>query len=133
MTDFGRDTWCRDSLRSGRYATGVELVAQNAYHRLITPRGQLRGGEDEEDYGLDLVGMLGSVANPADAAALPGQIRAELLKDERILDVAATVTSSVGGPATEWIVEVTADTDEGPFDLVISVDGLTVELLKVTD
>lgn len=130
-TSYGRDVWCDDSLRTGRYATGVRLVAQNAYHRLTTPRGMLRGGEDEANYGLDLVGLVGTAESTGLAAALPGKIQNELLKDERIEEVRATVTRSQDGPAVTYEIEIEADTSEGPFELVLSVADVTVALLKL--
>jgi hypothetical protein len=131
MTDlgFGRDTWCVEGLRSGRYASGVQLVAQNAYHRLTTPRGSLPGGEEEADYGIDLPGMVGSVVTDTDARALEQQIASELGKDARIGDVTASVIIVRNGPSTEWIVRVVAMTDEGPFDLTIKVDEVTATLV----
>ena len=129
-TDFGRDTWCRDSLRTGRYATGVELVAQAVYHRLITVRGTLRGGEEEANYGLgleDLVGFVGDV--DLLKLTLPGRIRQELLKDERILDAAATVIASSDGPAITLTITIECSTAEGPFRLVLAVGDVTVELV----
>ena len=89
-TDFGRSVWCVDSMQSGRYAVGIMSVAQNAYHRLITPTGMLG---DDPDYGLDLAGLCGSDHMPSTLASLPRRIEAELLKDERIraVDVEAKI------------------------------------------
>ena len=126
MTDFGRSVWCVDSLQPGRYAVGIMSVAQNAYHRLITPTGMLG---DDPDYGLDLAGLCGSDHMPSTLASLPRRIEAELLKDERIraVDVDATVTED--GPAATWTIEVRAHTDAGPFELVLAVGDVSVELL----
>jgi hypothetical protein len=129
---FGRDTFCVDSLRTGRFATGVRLVAQNAYHRLTTPRGQLRGGEEEQDYGLDLSEMIGGVASDADALAVQHRVRNELQKDERIGDVTVSVLVVRDAIATEYQITVVAQTAEGPFTLVVRVADVTVELLRLT-
>lgn len=129
---LGVDTYCVDSLRTGRLASELELVAQNAYHRLITPRGMLRGGDEEEDYGLDLASKIGSATPDADAAALPGQIRSELLKDRRIVDVTATVQVERAGPKTSYTIKVHGQTGAGPFDLVLAVSGVTTTLLKIS-
>jgi len=129
MTDFGRDLSCTDSLRTGRYVTGARLVAEAAYRRLTTPRGMLRGGEEEATYGLDLSELVGSVASDADAATLAGRIEAELLKDDRIESVAVTVTATREGPSTTFVVAIRATTAAGPFDLTLGVDGVTVDLL----
>ncbi len=131
-TDFGRDTSCTTELRTGRFARGARLVAEAAFRRLTTPRGMLRGGEVEAEYGLDLLGLVGSVTTKGDAAALGGRIESELRKDERIVSVVATVVEVVEGPATSWDISVEAETSAGPFALKIGVDELSVELLSIT-
>lgn len=131
MTNFGRDVSCTTSLRTGRYATGGRLVAEAAYRRLSTPRGKLRGGDDEANYGFDLSEQIGAVASNADALALGGRIRSELRKDPRIESVTATVTATRAGPSTTYVVTVQAKTSEGPFTLAVSVDEVSVELLGI--
>ena len=130
--DFGYDTSCLTALRTGRFSQGVRLVAEACYRRLTTPRGTLQGGEDESDYGLDLADMIGQASNPSTVAAMPGQIQAELQKDQRIQSCAATVTSSTVGASTSWVVTISAQTALGPFSLVLGVSGVTVSLLGLT-
>ena len=127
MTDYGRDVWCDASIATGRYATGLRLVAQNVLHRLTTPRGMLRGGEDESSFGIDLPGMIGAVVTRAQAAALPGQIQNELLKDPRVTAVEATVAVANVGPATSWTIAIRVTTMEGDFTL--AADAVTVALV----
>ena len=129
MTDFGRDLSCTDALRTVRYVTGARLVAEACYRRLTTPRGMLRGDEDEATYGLDLVDLIGSVASTTEAATLAGQIEAELLKDDRVTSVGVTVTPTVDGPATTYAIAIKGETDAGPFDMTLAVDDVSVELL----
>lgn len=132
MTEFGRDISCTTSLRTGRYASGVRLVAEAAYRRLSTPRGLLQGGEEEANYGLDLSQMIGSVSSSDVAASLPSQIDAELTKDERIDSVTSSVTSFTDGPATTWLINISCGTSDGAFSLQLSVADLRVELLRIT-
>lgn len=129
--DFGRDTSCRDAVRTTRFSSGLTLVAERCYHRLITPRGQLRGGEDEANFGIDLPGMLGRADDPAFRASLPGKIRNELLKDECVTDARAKVTRAQDGTAVTYTIEVECDTGEGPFEFVLAVADVTPELLKI--
>jgi hypothetical protein len=129
MTDFGRDISCTSSLRTGRFSTGVRLVAEAAYRRLTTPRGALRGGEEEANYGFDLLEKIGSVSTKTDAAALPGQIAAELKKDERIDDVSVTVVDTSTGPAKSFDITIVATTGLGPFSLVLAVSGVTIAMV----
>lgn len=131
-TNFGKDTSCLTALRTGRFATGARLVAEAAYRRLSTPRGTLSGGDDEANYGLDLADLIGSVSTPSAAAALPDQIQAELLKDERISAVTATVASTKTGPSVSWTISIEGTTAAGPFSLVLSVAEVTVTIIGVT-
>lgn len=130
-SNFGRDTSCTTSLRTGRFVSGVRLVGEAAYRRLTTPRGVLRGGEDEANYGLDLSELVGSVQTKADAASLPGRIENELTKDERILGANVQVTQTTDGPAVTWEIAIEGITNEGPFTLVVAASALTVDLISL--
>ncbi len=132
-SDFGRDTSCTTGLRTGRYVTGARLVAEAAFRRLTTPRGMLRGGAEEADYGLDLLGLIGSVASKGDAAALEGRIQSELSKDPRIETVTATVLETREGPGLRFQITVEATTTEGPFTLVLAASDVTVEVLSLSE
>ncbi len=131
MVDLGRDTSCTDSIKTGRFASGPRLVAEAAYRRLDTKRGSLRGGEEEANYGIQLSAYCGSTNPRADAAALPGRIRAELAKDERIgkVDVAVLIVTIGAGVGFE--ITINAETAEGPFELVLLASAVTVELLRI--
>ena len=131
--NFGTDTSCTTSLQTGRLVSGVRLVGEAAYRRLTTPLGMLLGGDDEADYGLDLAGMLGSsISTPSLAASMPAQIQNELLKDQRIDSVTATVIATTTGPSTSWLITVNAVTALGPFTLVLAVSEVTTTLLGLT-
>jgi len=129
-TTYGKDVSCTSTMRTGRLVTGARLVAEAAYRRLITPPGTLRGGEEEENYGIDLPGLVGG-SNPASlAATLPGRIRTELLKDERIVSVDAAVEL-----VAEDEIEVTIECDLSSgetFELVLSVDAVSAEIVGLT-
>jgi hypothetical protein len=131
-TDFGTDTSCTDSLRTGRLSSGVQLVAEAAYRRLITPHGMLQGGEDEADYGLDLQDLIGSSTTKSQQAAVPGQIQAELLKDQRIESVTVDMQIFTNGPSTSYQIAIEAQTGVGPFSLVLAVSDVSVELLGLS-
>lgn len=131
-TDLGKDTSCTTELRTGRYATGARLVAESAYRRLTTPRGTLRGGEEEANFGEDLTKLIGSATTKGDAASLPGRIQSELKKDERIETVDVTVTEINEGPAKTFLVRIEAETLDGPFSLKLGVSEVAVGLLGIT-
>ena len=128
-TDFGRDTLCQDSLKPGRYATKARLVGQRCYHRLITPRGLLRGGADEANFGLDLAGMCGAAVTPELEAAIGPRVKAELMKDAQVESVAVDVVKSGTPLERTWTITIDAKTAEGPFELVLAVADVTVEIL----
>lgn len=132
-TDFGRDISCTTGMRTGRFAVGNRLVAEACYRRLTTPRGSLRGGEAEKNYGLDLTELIGSVSTAFEAAALPGRIAAELKKDERVRTVQTTVTPTQNGPGVEFDIAIEVTTALGPFTLKLSVDEVSVDLLGIEE
>lgn len=119
-------------MRTGRFSSGPRLVAEAAYRRLRTKKGTLRGGDDELDYGMDLLDAIGRIATASEAAALPGQIEAELSKDERIEQVDVDVTAATVGPSTTWTVKIDGHTAAGPFSLVLNITDVTVEIIGVT-
>lgn len=132
-TNYGKDVSCTTGLRTGRYASGVRLVGEAAFRRLSTPRGTLRGGPDEENYGFDLSEKVGAASSKITIAALPGQISAELKKDERITEVEATVIASKTDSGADALdITILASTGEGPFTLQILASSLTVELVGLT-
>ena len=123
------DTSCTDSLHPGRYATALVAYGEALYRRLITPRGTLRGGEDEANYGIDLPGLIGTIGSATAAAALPGMIRSELAKDERTLDVDVTVQRTVNGPAVTYTIAIRAVSDLGVVTLRLAVSDGSAQLL----
>ncbi len=130
-TDYGRDTSCTTELVTGRLVRGARLLGEAAYRRLTTPRGMLRGGEEEADYGIDLSELIGSTSTKSAAAALPDRIRAELKKDERFESVDVRVVETTNGVSKSFEVFVEASTAEGPFTLAIAASDVTVELLGI--
>lgn len=131
--DYGRDTSCTTSRRTGRLASGRVLLGEAAYRRITTPRGMLRGGEEEESYGIDILSLVGASNPRAVAARLPGQIRDEILKDERFTDATAIVTTVQNGPAFEFLISIEIESSEGPFTLKIGVNEVSAELLGVVE
>jgi len=132
MTQFGRDLSCTDSLCASRFVSGATLVAQAAYRRLITPRGALRGGPAEENYGTDLSDYVGAPSNESTAASMHNAVVSELQKDERIHTVSVDVTRSVDGPSSTFLVSIDCTTAEGPFSLQLSVGQVTVGLIGIS-
>ena len=129
---YGVDVWCDSALSSGRLARGTRVVAQALLRRTITPRGTLRGGEEESAYGLDVAGYIGAVGYPTAVAALPGLLRAEWLKDDRVADVDVTtaVAYDAAGRIAITMSAVVVLADDGEtFDLTLRADDAGVTLL----
>lgn len=93
----------------------------------------LLGGEDEENFGLDLTELIGSASTTADAAALPGRIRSELLKDERIESVDVNIVSTVRAGVVSYIITIEAFTSLGPFTLTLAASDVTVSLVGLAE
>lgn len=133
MTDYGTDTYCLDALRTGRMASGAILVGQRLYHALITPRGALLGGPDEESFGEDLADLVGSPAGKESERAIRSKVQRAAAKDEEILSVSVdilTTTETTGAVSHE--VRISADTARGPFSLVLAVSELSISLVGLS-
>lgn len=131
---YGADTRCDSSLRTGQLDRGVTLVMRALYRRLTTPRGTLQGltdgsGDEEGAYGLDLAGYVGAVGLDIAVRALPSQIRAELLKDDRVSDVSVAVSASADGVITITIDARLSDESED-FQMTLRVQDATVVLVS---
>lgn len=132
--NFGRELSCTDGLNTGRFVTGVRLVAEACYRRLTTPRGTLRGGETEQNYGFDLAQFIGCTNARQVAASLPARITNELVKDERVESVEVDVvpTTTAAGE-TSFAISIDVVTGAGPFTLQVGIGAVTVDLLGITE
>lgn len=134
---YGRDLYCYDQVFTGRLVSGFDLLAQALFRRLTTPRGTLRGGEDEQIYGLDVLDFVGTVGTETAVAAIPDAVVAECLKDDRIERAEAKATIVRG---TDGLVMIELDVDVFPHDedtsaftLSVSVSEVSVNLIGVTE
>jgi phage baseplate assembly protein W len=124
-TDYGRDLWCVEDLNPAMVeVTGNLNLAQACARRLITPRGTLI---DDPNYGTDVRDWINDDVTQQQIATLQSAIVRELLKDERVLDVQVTVRFLTAG-TLDIVIVLTGG--NGPFQLVLSVDAVTVTLLQ---
>jgi hypothetical protein len=128
---YGQDTWCGERLVTGRLARGAQVVILALYRRLITPRGTLRGGDDEDAYGIDLAGYIGAVGYDNAVAAIPGIIRSEFLKDARVADVSidATITREANTAISivlDCVITLVDSDEEFPFSVAASATSVTL-------
>ncbi len=127
--DFGTDfSGITDLDARCSTVTGRRLLAEAIARRLSTPRGRLI---KHPDYGTDLTEYINDDIGPGDLAAMQSAIVAECLKDERVQDVDVSITAPVGGVG-EYLIELSIDDGDGPFDLTLSVGEVSVELLSAT-
>lgn len=133
MSVYGIDLSSADELDFTREVEGVELVAQDVLWRLSTPAGQGVLAFDAPEYGLDLSGMLGASLTDEAAASMPGRIRSELMKDERLLSVDVNIRTTRGAGTLAWDITIRCTTASGPFDLVfvLDADGVAKASIKI--
>jgi hypothetical protein len=144
-TGYGAEMSCTDSLRTGRIVRGARLVAEAAYRRITTPRGDLQGviesdpdlaalasSDEESAYGFDVADFVGEVGTDAAVASLPVLLASELLKDDRIqsadVDVFVEHTSSGEDNITISVDVQLVDAGES-FAFTANVAGGEVTLL----
>lgn len=131
---YGAAVWALDDMQPGRTARGAMVVLQSLYHRLITPRGMLFGGDEEDNFGLDLEGMVGSMSTSDAIAQLPGAVQNEFAKDERVAGTAVSVVPRVASDkGVELVITINVvlhDEDEA-FQLVLAVSEVTTELVGI--
>ena len=123
---YGVDLGCvlsTDSLFSS--TTGVDVVRQDAYHRLLTDSVL---GPAGDDWGYDCRRLLG--AKDSLLSAVQPLLTEVLLRDERILSATVTVSASSTGTGLRVVtVRAQCQTDAGPFDLVLSIDNVSVSTI----
>lgn len=136
-TGYGSDTWCGDSLVTGRFSRGRAHVVLALYRRLITPRGTLRplnedSNEDELDYGFDVAQFCGACDPEIAALIAPPQIAAELEKDDRVstCQVFGRYTYVSPGIAVLYFdISVTLRDDGESFTFTVKIADLETSLL----
>lgn len=125
--DYGTDLdWGADLSKTAGTVSGTKLLGQAVYHRLMTPRGSQL---DCPDDGIDLQEYLSLPMTPAQLAGVPGEVRQEILKDERIQDAEVIMTKLVDG----FKLTIRCTPAEGPdFELTLGVDAAATKLLGIT-
>lgn len=120
-TGYGTDIICDsdlDALCREEDPSAAIGVARAIFRRLTTPRGGLI---DDPEYGFDVNSLLHKAMLPQFEAAIPGIIRNEILKDERVESVDVRWTR-VGSEQFE--ISISGTCAAGPFRLVMQLtDG----------
>lgn len=106
------------SLVSGRRA-----LAESILRRLSTRRGTLL---DDPSYGDDMRLLIGK---PVDESEIEQRVLAQAFADERVRDAQAVV-SLLGEDIS---IQLTIFDREGPFQFVVAISRVTVDLLEFTE
>lgn len=109
---------------TGASVTGIAVLAQRLVLRQTTPLGSVI---DSPNDCLDIQDMLSSGMTDAEIAQLPGQIQQELVKDQEVLAVVASVTYTPSN-STLSIVE-NIQSQQGPFSLTLTVTPSNVSFV----
>lgn len=111
-----------------RLCDGPRNMANAELRRLNTPAGELALIGDDPDYGLDILGKMNSSFTLGELASLGPQIEAEATKDPRA--AAAEVLAPFDLGRSELRPSIRLEVADGPFELVVPVSELTVEMLR---
>ncbi len=126
-SDYGIDVSCVDDIDpTFGLVRGPTAVAQALARRFITPRGGLHY---DGTYGYDLRSHLNASVDAGDEFLMASAVEAQCEQDERVSSASASVAYDA---QTETLrVAIHADGDEGPFELVLRVSAVTVEILSI--
>jgi hypothetical protein len=129
-TDFGRDLYAARELDSTRTVRGIVLYANGLIRRLETPQGTL---DFHPEYGT-LVNDIGEVLDEDRITRLEGQYRATVEADKRTQPGSVKVKiEAIQNPdqSTSLQVSIECDSVEGPLELVLTVDAVTLAILGI--
>jgi len=127
MPDFGSDFSAITDIDAPlTVVDGTLGLGQALLRRITTPRGALWYAPD---YGIDVRAYINTTTDPR---VIEQAIESELLNEERIDDVTATLTVVSGSQLTDgqsWSIALAVETDEGPFAFTLTIDLVTSTIL----
>lgn len=127
---YGRDTSATDQVHYGVIVSGAKLVVENILRLLRTPKGTLL---DDLFWGYSLADRLGSAFSQRDADAVPGELEAEISKDDRVDVVTVTaVMSTIGAGVRRLKLTIDVELAAGvTFSMVLAYQDLTIEVFAI--
>lgn len=130
----GSDVWYGPTgLISGRVARKRQNALLRLFRMFTTRSGTLPGGSDAKVWGVDLSELIGEVGYETAVKALPGIMRSQVRKDDSYVDLDVTATLETNADGTQSITLdclVTLQGDDQPLPLTLSVNEVTVKLLR---
>ncbi len=112
ICDYDLDPLCREEDPLSAIA-----VVRAVFRRITTPRG---GMIDDQEYGFDIQSLIHKAMTPQFEASIPGILRNEILKDERVDSV--SIEWKRLGPET-FDVSISGVCASGPFNLVLQLNN----------
>lgn len=127
MPDYGQDISCMIDIEpTFRLVSDVELMRQVAFRRLYCRQGSMLSAPTEET--LDVRDFMSMAVEAGGLSKIQGLCQAALLGDARIEN--ANVVATFNTSSRKLILNINCTGSNGPFELVLSVDSLTVEMLR---
>ncbi len=112
--------------------SGRTALAQAVLHRLSTPPGDPNEGGagliNLPEYGIDLRNFLNSALSAGDLRQLERRTEQQVLEDDRVESVRLRIDLDVA--LSIMTIEVSLIDAQGPFDLQIEIDDVTISLLR---
>lgn len=129
---YGTDISCESDIDPDAVdvdgATTLAL-AQAIARRLDTPRGSL---PDDKNYGIDVRSYCNRGVTDNEIQSLAGQIRGEVLKDDRVDALTVTVSPSTTGTTLSIVLAVRpVDAAIGGFTLTLAASSAAVLLQEI--
>lgn len=126
--DYGSDISCTDdcdALFSELDGDDPRLVAESCWRSITSTRGSIPGAPDA---GWDIQQLLRLAASPSDQRTWPGLVRAELSKDDRILEVSVKFKQTA---SDAWTLTIDGTTVDGTFSLVGALTPTSAVLQEI--
>lgn len=113
--------------------TGNKNLGNAIARRLTTTRGALSNISPSygPNYGFDIRQFLLSGQTPSTLTQMQVAISSEVEKDERVLSVSTTVIFNQQLQSAKVTIYVT--TQSGPFQLILNVNQVTVDILAIQE
>lgn len=131
--DLGADVALTDDLSAvWGMATGKVNFGMAIYRRLTTPNRTESGQPGlfyDARYGYDVRDLLNDDLDDAKLAAARGGIKAQCMLDERSQSVKVNLAFTAATKALD--IDISIETSDGPFELVLRATSLTLDLLTI--
>ena len=105
----------------GVLATGLDVLAQSLVRRQMTPRGSAL---DAPNDGIDVRTLIKTGMTQTEVSQIPGTIRNELLRDQRVRS--CTVTATFNQVTNTMTIVENIQSAVGPFTLTLLVSQVSV-------